>query len=345
VRKFVVKKNNVNVKENMMQERKSFMGVALALAILFVGTSSVFAQELPTECAVCHNDTTVITGKQAAMEETLHGSGHSADYAGGRGSCTACHSGASFSAMVAAGQNPSEFKVVTDVTRQDCRTCHQVHTTYTAADWALETTAPVNLYAFGELMFDGGKGNLCANCHQPRRQIAAADPNDNIYVSSSHWGPHHGPQSAMLLGTGGAGDVAGVPSFHYRLVGDTCVSCHIGADASHSFEAVSASCDACHAPEQDLDAPQDAIAAKSDQLRDLLLVKGLLAAEEEYEISEDGVIEAVVVGYHPVKGTYPAADASALWNYIFIAIEDGSLGAHNMAYTNALLDASIAALQ
>ncbi len=58
-----------------------------------------------------------------------------------------------------------------------------------------------------------------------------------------------------------------------------------------------------------------------------------------------GVIEKVVVGYHPVVGIYPAAQASALWNYILIAIEDASLGAHNMPYTRASLDASIVALQ
>ena len=48
---------------------------------------------------------------------------------------------------------------------------------------------------------------------------------------------------------------------------------------------------------------------------------------------------------HPVVGVYPAVQAQALWNYIFIAVEDGSLGTHNSPYTNALLDASIAVLQ
>ncbi len=312
----------------MQTRRISLMVAVFALVVLLVGTSSVFAQVQVADCMACHNDTAVITGKQFAWEESLHGSGTAAAYAGGRGSCTACHSGASFSAMVAAGQTVNEFSDVVDVTRQDCRACHQIHTSYTEADWALETTAPVNLYAFGELVFDGGKGYLCANCHQPRRTIAAADPNDNIAVTSSHWGPHHGPQSAMLLGTGGAGDVAGIPSFHYRLARDTCVTCHIGADNSHSFEAVESSCVECHAPEEDLDGAQAAIEAQIVQLGDLLKAKGLL--------DEEG---------HPVKGTYPAAEASALWNYILIAIEDGSLGAHNMPYTKALLEASLKALQ
>jgi hypothetical protein len=304
-----------------MQKRRSI--TVVTLIVLLVSASSVLAQNTCTEC---HNDTTVITGKQFAMEETAHAIGTSAAYAGGRGSCTACHSGASFSAMVAAEQNPNEFTTVVDVTRQDCRACHQVHTSYTAADWALETVDPVALYAFEEVTYDGGKGNLCANCHQPRRAIAAPDADGNIAVTSTHWGPHHGPQSAMLLGIGGAGDV-GEASFHYRLVGDTCVSCHIGADMSHSFAAVDAACDACHAEGDDIGGAQDAVAAKIVELHDLLEAKGLY---------HDG---------HPVVGVFPAAQAAALWNYIFISVEDGSLGAHNPPYTNALLDASIAALQ
>jgi hypothetical protein len=51
------------------------------------------------------------------------------------------------------------------------------------------------------------------------------------------------------------------------------------------------------------------------------------------------------IQWHPVVGTYPAAQAEALWNYIFISVEDGSLGVHNMPYTKDLLEASIEALQ
>jgi hypothetical protein len=228
--------------------------------------------------------------------------------------------------MIAAGQMPNEVEVVTDVTRQDCRACHQIHTSYTSADWALETVDPVVVYAFDDVTFDGGKGNLCANCHQPRRTIAAADADGNIAVTSTHWGPHHGPQSAMLLGVGGAGDVVGAASYHYRLVEDSCVSCHIGANDSHTFAAVDATCDECHAEEDDIDGKMDAVDALITELHDLLEAKGLYHD-------------------HPVVGVYPAAEAQALWNYIFISVEDGSHGAHNGPYTIDLLNASIAALQ
>ncbi len=303
------------------------MAVVFALVVLLVGSSSVFAQVQVTDCMACHNDTTVITGKKTAMSESMHGIGESFGR-GTRAGCAGCHSGGAFSDMVAAGLTPDTVEVGDpEPTRQSCRACHQVHTGYTVADWALETTAPVALYALEGAIYDGGKGNLCVNCHQPRRQIAAADPNDNIAVTSTHWGPHHGPQSTMLLGTGGAGGVAGVPSFHYRLVDDTCVACHIGPDMVHTFEAVESSCDECHAPEDDIDGAMAAVDALIAELHDLLEAKGLY---------HDG---------HPVVGVYPVAEASALWNYIFIAVEDGSSGAHNPPYTKALLEASIAALQ
>jgi hypothetical protein len=313
----------------MMQKRTSLMAVVLALVVLLVGTSGVLAQE--NSCTDCHNDTTVVTGKQFALEESLHGSGTAAAYAGGRGSCTACHSGASFSAMVAAGQNPSEFRTVVDVTRQDCRACHQVHTSYTTEDWALETTDPVGLYAFEEVIYDGGKGNLCANCHQPRRVIDGYvdDANGVTNVTSTHWGPHHGPQSAVLLGIGGAGDVVGLPSAHAMLVKDTCVSCHVGEGMTHTFEPDVSACQVCHRDAEDFDigGVQTEVAALSAELHDLLEAKGLY---------HDG---------HPVVGTYPIAEADALWNYILIAVEDNSLGVHNPDYTIELLQASIAALK
>jgi len=314
-----------------MQKRKNFMpGLVLALAILLVGTSSVFAQVQITDCMACHNDTTVITGKQTGWSESMHGTGESY----GRGTsagCAGCHSGGGFSAMVAAGLTPDTVEAGDPKpTRQDCRACHQIHTSYTNTDWALETTDPVVLYAFEEVTYDGGKGNLCANCHQPRRTIAAPDPNDNIAVTSTHWGPHHGPQSAMLLGIGGGGDVVGTISPHAVLVKSTCVSCHISENGAHTFEAVEASCTGCHpdADGFDVGGVQTEVAALIAELGELLVAKGLL--------DEEG---------HPVVGEYPSAQAAALWNYIMIEIEDGSLGVHNPGYTKALLEASIAALK
>ncbi|UCC98709.1 MAG: hypothetical protein JSW66_02195 [Phycisphaerales bacterium] len=326
-----------------MKKRTNFM--VLALVVMLVGTSSVLAQEIT--CIECHDDTTLITGAKTAWSESVHGTGESYGR-GTRSSCAACHSGGAFSAMVAAGLTPDTVKAGDpNPTRQDCRACHQIHTSYTAGDWALETIDPVVLYAFENEIYVGGKGNLCANCHQPRRVIDGYvdDVNGVTNVSSSHWGPHHGPQSAMLLGVGGA-SAEGYASGHSYVL-DTCVTCHLSENATHTFEANADACTSCHGEVDDFDIGglQTEIEELIVQLRDLLLAKGLLAEETEYEISDDGVIEEVVVGYHPVVGVYPSAEAAALWDYIFIAIEDGSVGVHNPRYTKNMLNASIAALQ
>ncbi len=276
-------------------------------------------------CTECHNDTNLISGKMAAWEASLHGSGEAFLEEYNRADCAGCHSGGAFSAMVAAGLAPNAIEAGdTDPTRQDCRTCHQIHTTYTAADWALETTAPVAMFASGST-FDKGSGNLCANCHQARRYIAAAT--DGLVDVNSRFGPHHGPQSDMLLGLGGAGAVTGSPSAHYSMTENSCVTCHLGEGGNHTFEPTVTACTACHVDAEDFDINgfQTEVEGLLAQLEEALKTAGLLDAEGEI-----------------VAGKFPEAQAQALWNYIFIKFEDKSLGVHNSAYTEALLDASLA---
>ncbi len=281
-------------------------------------------------CGECHNDTTLLTGKSTAWSDSLHGTGE-AYVRGSSASCAGCHSGGAFSAMVAAGLTPDAVEEGDpDPTRQDCRACHQVHTSFTTEDWALETTDAVTFYAFEDVTYDGGMGNLCANCHQPRRQIAEADADGNVEVTSTHWGPHHGGQGAMLLGIAGAGDVEGSPSAHATMVEDTCVACHLGEGDNHTFEPEVEACTECHADAESLDinGVQTEIQEALDELEVALLAKGWL--------DEEG---------HPAVEAIPAPEAYALWNWIFIAHEDGSLGVHNPAYTRALIEASLAALE
>ncbi len=229
--------------------------------------------------------------------------------------------------MVAAGQNPGSVPAGDpDPTRQDCRACHEIHTSYTGADWALETTAPVALYAVAGATFDGGDGNLCANCHQPRRVFPAAQ-NGMITGISEHWGPHHGPQAAMLLGAAGAG-AAGTPMLHYSGVADTCVSCHMGSD-QHSFEPSEDACVSCHPGAEDFDVngTQTEVQDRLDAIGDALVAAGAL---NENTVDGHPTEDAIENGLEEDL-------ASALWNWLYIAHEDESLGVHNPAYTRALL--------
>jgi hypothetical protein len=287
----------------------------------------------PVSCAECHDGSNLITGKKAQWEESLHGTGE----AYGRGtsaSCAGCHSGNAFIDMVAAGLSPDEVAAGdADPTRQDCRACHMIHETYTGADFALRTTSPVTLYAIDGATYNGGKGNLCVNCHQPRRDAPVAE-NGIISGISSHWGPHHGPQSAMLLGLAGAGDVTGTPHGHYGAAQNTCVTCHMGDnhEGNHTFEPEVSRCEGCHPDIEDFD--YHGVQTEIQELTDSLGA-ALLALDLINENSEDG---------HPIVTEAPEDQAIALWNWIYVAHEDKSNGVHNYAYAKALLEEGLARL-
>jgi hypothetical protein len=235
--------------------------------------------------------------------------------------------------MIAAGVIPDD-STVTDMTPISCRACHDIHTSYTGDDWALTTTDAVDLYATEGVTFDGGQGNLCANCHQARRGFPAAE--DGVITGiSSHWGPHHGPQSSMLMGVAGAG-AEGNPSAHATMVEDTCVACHMGEGANHGFAPSVAACQDCHADIEDFDFSglQSEVQSKLDQIGEALVAEGALNentpdGHPSEQVQEEGAPENI---------------ATALFNWIYIAHEDKSLGVHNPAYTRALLDASAEAL-
>lgn len=232
--------------------------------------------------------------------------------------------------MIAAGQNFTQVESGdTDPTHQDCRTCHQIHTTYTGADWALETDAPVAFVISG-LTFEGGAGNLCANCHQARRYMANfVDKTDATkYTSTSiRFNPHLSVQGDILMGSGGFG-VEGKPGAHYSMVENTCVGCHMGEAQVHTFEPQLATCQACHADTKnyDVNGAQTFVAEEMERLKTALQAASLL--------DENGVV---------IPGTWTEAQATALWNYGVIE-EDASHGVHNPTYVKALLEASFAAL-
>jgi hypothetical protein len=284
-------------------------------------------------CTQCHNDTALIDGPATSWDTTAHAVGAAFGIAGSRATCTGCHTGIGFSDRIAANEtNPDNFTTVyANPTRIDCRACHQIHVTYKADDFALETTAAVPLYAVEGATYDGGMGNLCANCHQSRTAFPAQAADGTVKVDSTHWGPHHGPQAEFILGVGGAGDVQGTPAPHYTKVTDTCEGCHMGGEAvDHTLVPSVDFCKQCHADATDfnMNGSVDALDKKTADLQVKLTAAGLL--------DKTGA---------PVVGTYPAAKAGALWNYLLVAVEDKSHGVHNMPYAEALIDSALAAMK
>jgi hypothetical protein len=275
-------------------------------------------------CVICHNETTVVLAKQIQWEKSKHGSGD-AYLRSTTSACAGCHSSEGFTAMLAAGQNFSEVKEgVTNPTGPNCRTCHEIHTTYTERDWARRDEQLVN-FATVSKTYDAGEGNLCANCHQPRSAPPAAE-GGNITVDSVRWGPHHGVQATSFLGVGGYG-VDGNPSVHYSNIKNGCPTCHM-VNSRHEMTPDVAACQSCHSELTDFDlgGVQTEIKGRLAQLKGLLEAKGLLKNDL------------------PVPGTYPEARAGALWNYLSVR-EDASSGVHNPVYLLSLLQNAINALK
>jgi hypothetical protein len=184
-------------------------------------------------CTECHVEDSRIVTKQLQWEASLHASGGHSELAGYFASCAGCHShegfidrmesGLEFAASTVAGPSPP-----------NCRTCHKIHTTYTAADFDRQYNGSHDLWLTGTTV-DFGDGNLCARCHQPRTDYAIpVVGGGDVTITSSRFGPHHGPQAAMLQGDAGY-EVAGTltypttPFFHGQVAVNTkgCVTCHM----------------------------------------------------------------------------------------------------------------------
>jgi hypothetical protein len=282
-------------------------------------------------CTQCHNDTTLIWSKEAQFrEKSVHGTGEAFER-GETTACAGCHGTEGAKARINAGLLPHDASVegITNVSPYDCRTCHNIHMTYTSEDWALTGgEKPVVLEKTGGT-FDGGAGNLCANCHQIRNDPPKVDAG-NVQITSSHYGTHVSAQASMLFGEGGLGGVTGTPSPHYSGVADTCVACHMGAEFSHTYEPDVARCQSCHADAEnfDMNGTQSEVKAMVDELTAIFVEKGLLDEEGAWVASSSA----------PLTVTEDVADA--MWNYNFV-VEDNSMGVHNAAFTRALLQQAL----
>ncbi len=103
-----------------------------------------------------------------------------------------------------------------------------------------------------------------------------------------------------------------------------------GEAVNHSYMPVVATCQPCHANAKDfnMNGAVDELDKNIADLKDKLTTAGLL--------DKDGA---------PVVGSYPAAKAAALWNYLLVSVEDKSHGVHNMPYAEALIASALSAMK
>ncbi len=339
------------------------------------GLQGAAGSDANQNCTQCHDADTRIKVRQIQWEASVHATGGNFRR-GSSATCAACHAHEGFVDRIAAGtktasqgfDNPSPI---------NCRTCHQIHTTYTDADYNLTTSAPVDLWIDGTgTTVDFGKGNLCANCHQARDSyLPLPIPGDAAPypITSTHFGPHHSPQGVILAGVGGV-EITGLtyptgPFFHGAVATNPngCVTCHMataygdqagghtmemryGTDSPNLAGCETSGCHTSPIPDDwedlgylgfDYKLRQTDVQADLDALQALLETIGILSVDSIFEA--DGVT-LDHLDPEPVKSdTWTADEAGALWNWLLVW-DDRSRGVHHPTYVSTLLKNSITAV-
>lgn len=329
------------------------------------GANGVDGVDGNVTCFACHQDEN-FEKKRQQFSMAKHTLGEFVSYAGGRASCSKCHGHEGFVAYAEGFQAQD----VANPTPWQCSTCHGIHQTFEVEDYELRLHEPVAaifdpnvsfLLKGNNVMDLEGGSNLCANCHQSRRaEPNVTNPGEATFrITSTHYGPHHGPQANTVYGAGFA-EIAGSTaypaagsSFHLAA---SCVGCHMApfdedeGEGGHSFIPSVAACNVCHATNDfNYGGVQTEIDELLLELRDLLVAGGVLEQghEDVYEINQDtGVIELVSTAgaYHPVVGTHSMTLARGFFNWVGLT-EDRSLGVHNPKYITALLKNTIDAVE
>lgn len=298
-------------------------------------------------CVQCHGHDTNLQAIEWQFRASAH---YETVYWEREGGCMECHNHQGFitkfvneEELPAAFDNPSPI---------GCRTCHEVHTTFTENDYAFTVTSPVDFYVGGT----GDLGtqspselgpraaNMCSRCHQARPVNPMPVPGgDAVTIRSFRYGPHYGPQGNVNAATGavhfaGSQVIPTSPNAH-GMVG--CETCHMvsaaGSGAAHQAgghtfnlrygaqgnNELIQSCTQCHfhanTTSFDDRNVQSQVAAMLDELRELLIAEGVMR--------QDGMA---------VAGEFDADVAGAFLNHR-IFYYDGSYGVHHPQYTLAVL--------
>ncbi len=299
-------------------------------------------------CAICHNE-----GPRHVYPEQWDISGHADPVARSqwRSSCSKCHTGAGF----------IQFAKDQTVTAQPtipitCAVCHDPHDP--TNDHQLRLAGSVEL-GDGTVIDNGGTGILCMNCHKGRRDGVdyATTYLDHL---SSHYGPHHGPQTDVYFGENTPLGDDLPKTNHPSVLEKACVSCHMDGAKSdedgnvllvggHSFQMKDPDgndhievCQSCH---PDYEGSFDDISFSVNGTADL----DGDGSEEGFTTEIHGLLDNLAMLIPPlgdtsldvIDSTWTPEQAIGLYNYKTIE-EDRSNGLHNPAWSVALLNKTIA---
>jgi hypothetical protein len=193
-----------------------------------------------------------------------------------------------------------------------------------------------------------GAANTCVWCHKSRKDVTNYIGASNV-LTSTHWGPHEGPQADVFSAKGGyefAGKTYGTATHQIKL---TCIDCHMPDVASnrgvpdHSFAPSLSACQGCHTGTTtfDVNGGQSLITSAMGELQGALNGAGYLtrsAAAPYASLQPSEIADSQFDLDQPLPSavTLTAPRAGALYNYILVA-RGGALGVHNPKYVQQIL--------
>jgi len=323
-------------------------------------------------CVQCHSADEDMQVKSAQWVNSVHVTGgHMAGYYASSDGCADCHSSQGFQEVVATGNwdNPAPSSPLP----ANCYTCHEIHETYTEADWAFRVADDGIELRVNEHVTNQNDANTCVQCHQSRIAepvLDLADLATEVTITNKRYGPHHGPQGNMQAGMGNSGayELAGndyANSVHATSTDVNCVSCHMASNAGstgnlalgeHSKNVGTGSwdddtrkinangCVTCHTDLTNNDAATAFVATARETNLAAIAELGAKLYELGY-LDDDNYIangNETVSSDNPLVTT--TEHAAAIYNYKFVS-EDNSALIHNPMYAKALVANSLAALQ
>ena len=255
------------------------------------GANGADGQDANETCKECHN-ADVVDLIAVQFELSKHNYGEAAFEEAGNTTCDVCHTSEGFKDVCARsvpatftkgtnGKYVNNYQTTSDKAFGDisCFTCHsKLHSTYQGTDFSpLTNTAAVSMTMWAgaktiNITKEGGMGNLCAKCHQPRPLTTSTTLTDgrvvnydslanyptrvfydnvvgnkapNQVIPSYRTHVHYGTVGAIFAGVGAIefpGTLAYESSPHATAA--SCIDCHMveptainGRAGGHTFTA------------------------------------------------------------------------------------------------------------
>ena len=317
------------------------------------GIQGVQGEPGTATCVECHDNSQTIAALSTQWELSTHATG--GNYVRFHNDCAICHTSQGFREVQVTGSDTT-LADIPNPNPINCYTCHNIHETGGEADWGFTKTSSVTFLQTGTT-HDFGKANRCGSCHQNRPTStvlsATATVDDSSTVTSSRFGPHHGPQGNLLAGVGNGAVEFGtgyINSAHTNIT-NACVVCHMADVAYGSYPMAGGhtmnltyeyhggdeynqnGCTSCHGSS---DAEMDALVDDIEAIE--LEIEAALAS-----LNAKLIARGVMSGTSAVSKKMKTIEAGAIWNFKSIE-EDRSSAIHNPKYIRKLLANTEAAI-